>query len=59
MVFENNTNDNENNDNCPNCGSYETELGDTHEYCSDCGIQRESLEPDPGFTPTNPNVRNN
>ena len=57
MVFENNTDNDENDDNCPNCGSDETESGDTHEYCSDCGIQRESLELDPGFTPANPNPR--
>ena len=34
---------------CPECGSNETEPGNTHEHCSDCGIQRDSLELDPGF----------
>ena len=55
MVFENNRGNNENNDNCPNCGSNETESGDTHEHCSNCGIEREPLEFDPGFAPANPN----
>ncbi len=49
---ENKTN---NTDECPECGSNETESGNTHEHCSDCGIQRDSLELDPGFVPTNPN----
>ncbi|MDP7003223.1 MAG: hypothetical protein QF911_06645 [Candidatus Thalassarchaeaceae archaeon] len=42
-------------DRCPECGSIETESGDTHEHCSDCGIPRDSLELEPGFVPTNPN----
>jgi len=55
MVFGNNRNNDNNTDRCPECGSNETEIGDTHEHCSDCGIPRESLELDPGFVPTNPN----
>jgi hypothetical protein len=55
MVFQNDRNNDDNNNNCPNCGSNETESGDTHEHCSNCGIPRETLELDPGFVPTNPN----
>ena len=56
MVFGTNRNNDDNSSNCPNCGSNETESGDTHEHCSNCGIQLESLELDPGFVPTNPNA---
>jgi hypothetical protein len=55
MVFQNNRDNSDNNANCPHCGSNETESGDTHEHCSNCGIEREPLELDPGFVPVNPN----
>jgi hypothetical protein len=56
MVFQNDRNNDDNTDRCPECGSNETEIGDTHEHCSDCGIQRESLELDTGFVPANLNA---
>ncbi len=37
MVFENNTDNDENNDNCPECGSDEIESIDGYEYCI-CGL---------------------
>jgi hypothetical protein len=56
MVFRTNRNNDDNNENCPACGSNETESGDTHEHCSNCGIQLDPLELDPGFAPANPNA---
>ena len=56
MTNEDNENKSNNADRCPECGSNETESGDTHEYCSDCGKQLEPLELDPGFVPGNPNA---
>ena len=38
MVFENNTDNDENNDNCPDCGSDETESVNGYEYCI-CGLE--------------------
>ena len=55
MTSDNTENKRDNTDKCPECGSNETETGDTHEHCSDCGIEREPLELDPGFAPANPN----
>jgi hypothetical protein len=55
MTSDNTENKRDNTDRCPECGSNETETGDTHEHCSDCGIEREPLELDPGFAPANPN----
>jgi len=56
MTNDNSENKTNNTDECPECGSNETESGDTHEHCSNCGIPRETLELDPGFIPTNPNA---
>ena len=56
MTNEDSENKSDNADRCPECGSNETESGDTHEYCSDCGKQLEPLELDPGFVPGNPNA---
>ncbi len=55
MINDNSENKTNNTDECPECGSDETEPGDTHEHCSNCGIPRDPLEPDSGFLPTNPN----
>ena len=56
MTNEDSENKSNNDDRCPECGSNESESGDTHEYCSDCGKQLESLELDPGFVPGSPNA---
>ena len=56
MTNQDSENKNDNADRCPECGSNETEDGDTHEHCSDCGVPLEPLELDPGFVPTNPNA---
>ncbi|SVD93285.1 uncharacterized protein METZ01_LOCUS446139, partial [marine metagenome] len=42
------------NDNCPNCGSDETESVDGYEYCT-CGLELGPSDYDHGFVPTNPN----
>jgi len=55
MTNNNSENKANNTDKCPECGSYETESGDTHEHCSNCGIPRDPLEFDSGFVPANPN----
>ena len=54
MVFENNTDNDENNDNCPECGSDEIESIDGYEYCI-CGLELGPSDYDQGFVPTNPN----
>ena len=41
-------------DNCPNCGSDETESVDGYEYCT-CGLELGPSDYDHGFVPTNPN----
>ena len=41
-------------DNCPNCGSDETESVDGYEYCI-CGLEIGPSDYDHGFVPTNPN----
>ena len=57
MTNDTSENKRDNTDKCPECGSNETEKGDTHEHCSNCGIPIEPLELDPGFTPVNPNAK--
>jgi len=57
MTSNNNENKRDNTDKCPECGSNETEKGDTHEHCSNCGFPIKPLELDPGFTPVNPNAK--
>ena len=42
------------NGNCPNCGSDETESVDGYEYCT-CGLELGPSDYDHGFVPTNPN----
>ena len=42
------------NDNCLNCGSDETESVDGYEYCT-CGLELGPSDYDHGFVPTNPN----
>jgi hypothetical protein len=42
------------NDNCPNCGSDETESVDGYDYCI-CGVELGPSDYDHGFVPTNPN----
>lgn len=54
MVFRTNRNNDEINDNCPDCGSNETESYDGYIYCV-CGVQLAHSDYDPGFVPTNPN----
>ena len=55
MTSNNNENKRDNTDRCPECGSNKTELGNTHEHCSNCGLERRPLDLDPGFVPANPN----
>ena len=57
MTNNNSENKDNNTDKCPECGSYETESGDTHEHCSNCGMEGDPLDFDPGFVPANPNPR--
>ena len=54
MVFENNTDNDDNNENCPDCGSDETESVNGYEYCI-CGLEIGPSDYDHGFVPTNPN----
>jgi len=54
MTFEDNTNNRDNNDNCPICGSNESESVDGYEYCI-CGFELGPSDYDQGFVPTNPN----
>mgnify|MGYP001169110792 FL=1 len=54
MVFENNTDNDDNNENCPDCGSDETESVNGYDYCI-CGRELGPSDYDYGFVPTNPN----
>ena len=45
----------EENDNCPNCGSDETESVDGYEYCI-CGLELGPSDYDHSFVPTNPEM---
>ena len=54
MVFRTNRNNDENNENCPDCGSNDTESANGYVYCI-CGVELGPSDYDPGFVPTNPN----
>ena len=55
MCVKENENSEQTANKCPNCGSIEEELGDTHVHCAVCGIPKYDHVDDGGFVPTNPN----
>ncbi len=59
MCREDSNNSEQTANECPECGSFEEEEGDTHIHCAKCGIPKDTRDDDGGFVPTNPNPNPN